>query len=352
MARLFADRRMLRQTAETLLIGAAGGMALDLVGFPAGLISGSVLATAAAALAGRPLGLPGPLSRIIFVLAGIALGSAVTPETLHSIVAYPLSVAILVLATVIMIAATWLYLRLVHRWDPLSALFGASPGALAQMLALSIETGADVRAIVVVQTVRVVVLTIGIPAGLALFGLAAQATRIGTGAVASPVGLALLVGASVGTALVLQKLRFPGGLIFGAMVGSGVLHGGGFVQGGLPWWISAVVMVALGTVNGARFAGTDRRMLLGYAGAAVGSFAVAITVTVCFMLLAAHVLPVPPADILIAYAPGAQDTMMLLALALRLDPVFVGAHHLARFLTISLSVPFIARALPSPRRSA
>ncbi|HZT51832.1 MAG TPA: AbrB family transcriptional regulator, partial [Stellaceae bacterium] len=69
-----------------------------------------------------------------------------------------------------------------------------------------------------------------------------------------------------------------------------------------------------------------------------------------FASLAARVLPVPAADIVIAYAPGAQDTMMLLALALKLDPVFVGAHHLARFLTVSLSVPFIGRALPPPRQ--
>ena len=29
------------------------------------------------------------------------------------------------------------YLRVVHRWDPLSALMGASPGSLSQVIALS-----------------------------------------------------------------------------------------------------------------------------------------------------------------------------------------------------------------------
>lgn len=349
MFRLGADRRIYRQTVETLLIGAAGGTILNVVGFPAGLISGSVLAVAAASLAGRPLGIPQPLARVIFVLSGIAIGSAVTPETLHSLVDYPLSVAVLVCATAIMTAATWLYLRYVHRWDPRSALYGASPGALAQMLVLSVESGADVRGIVVVQTVRVVVLTLGIPAGLALFGLAAQVAQGGGREVASPTELLLLVAASVASAILLQKLRFPGGLIFGAMVGSALLHGSGYVTGGLPWGMAATVMIALGTVNGSRFAGTDRRLLLRYFGAAFGSFAVAATVAVCFASVAAQVLPVPAADIVIAYAPGAQDTMLLLALALKLDPVFVGAHHLARFLTVSLTVPFIARALPAPR---
>ena len=53
---------------------------------------------------------------------------------------------------------------------------------------------------------------------------------------------------------------------------------------------------------------------------------------------------------MIAYAPGAVDAMMLLALALNLDPVYVGAHHLARIFLVSLTMPLIARAR-SPRAS-
>jgi len=34
---------------------------------------------------------------------------------------------------------------------------------------------------------------------------------------------------------------------------------------------------------------------------------------------------------------------MVLALAMHLDPVYVGAHHLARFLVVSFSVALVAR---------
>ena len=44
--------------------------------------------------------------------------------------------------------------------------FGASPGALAQVMMLASEYKADLRAIAIVQTMRVVALTIGIPSGL------------------------------------------------------------------------------------------------------------------------------------------------------------------------------------------
>ena len=35
--------------------------------------------------------------------------------------------------------------------------------------------------------------------------------------------------------------------------------------------------------------------------------------------------------------------MMILALALHLDPIFVGAHHVARFLMVSAALPVFVR---------
>jgi hypothetical protein len=37
--------------------------------------------------------------------------------------------------------------------------------------------------------------------------------------------------------------------------------------------------------------------------------------------------------------------MMVLALALHLDPVYVGAHHLARFLVVTLAIAIAARRI-------
>jgi len=43
-------------------------------------------------------------------------------------------------------------------------------------------------------------------------------------------------------------------------------------------------------------------------------------------------------------APGAQDTIMVLALTLHLDLVYVGAHHLARFLVVTFAIAVAARS--------
>jgi len=345
-------RQTARRTAETLAIAAVGGVALSMAGFPAGLVTGSLLAVAAAALLSRPVIVPAPLSRLIMVLVGISLGAAIRPETLQGLARFPLSVAVLAMSTLGMIAATTLYLRMAHGWDARSALLGASPGALAQVMALSAEYRADLPAIAIVQTVRVVALTVGIPTGLALFGLTAPAGMVPAAAYGadSVPELAVLVAVSGASALAVWRLRLPGGLMFGAMLGSGVLHGTGWVSATLPWWVAALAIIGIGALTGSRFANIGPRTLLRFLGAALGSFAVAATIASLFVLMLTALLAIPVADAVVAFSPGAQDTMMVLALALHLDPVFVGALHLSRFLLVSLLMPLLVhRVRPSPR---
>ena len=151
-------------------------------------------------------------------------------------------------------------------------------------------------------------------------------------------------------AVIFLRLRFPGGLLFGAMTGSALLHGSGYIHAVLPWWIGSAAVVTLGAVVGSRFANTTFRMLLGYLGAAFGSSAVSMAVATVFIVIVTHFFPFPIANVVIAFSPGAQDTMMVLALALRLDPVYVGAHHVTRFLVVTFSIAIGARWL-APKKS-
>jgi membrane AbrB-like protein len=330
--------------AETLLIAAAGAVVFQFIGFPGGLVAGSMLAVAVAALIGRPVKVPLPLARLCFVMVGILLGAVVTPATLSAITTWPLSVALLVISAMVMLIGTACYLHWVHGWDPLSALLGASPGSMAQVMALSAELGADMRGVAIVQVTRVLLIVLGVPSGLALFAstiVPMASPRSAT--VTSLTELAILLITSSLAAFTMLRVRFPGGLMFGAMSGSGILHGTGLIQASLPWWLGSAAVVTLGAMAGARFANTSPRMLLSYLGAAVGSFAVAAMVAASFALTVAAMLPFRIADVIVAFAPGGLDTMMVLALALHLDPIYVGAHHLARFLVVSLAVAMAAR---------
>jgi membrane AbrB-like protein len=335
----------LRHLAETLAIAAAGGAALGLIGVPAGWLSGSILAVAGASLAGRPMLIPTLLMRAIFVLIGISLGAVVTPETLHGMATYPVSIAVLILAMALISIGGAGYLRLIHRWDNVDAYLAAAPGGMSQVLALGAELGGDLRAIAIVQSIRVVVIAVGLPAGLSMLGLVGHAPPRVTGALSIGIldELAILVAASTIVAIIAHRIRFPGGLLFGAMLTSAVLHGSGLIHAVMPWWAVNTAMVAMGAITGSRFANTPLRMLLNFVGAAFGSFAVAVTIAAAFAAVLISVLSLRAAEVMVAFAPGSVDAMMLLALALNLDPVYVGAHHLTRIFFVSLTMPLVAR---------
>jgi membrane AbrB-like protein len=337
--------------AETFALAAAGGALFGVLGFPAGWLAGAILFVSIAALSGRPMRVPLPLARVFFVVIGITLGGVVTPETVKGVAEWPLSIVAAILSTLCVTVATSRYLMFVHGWESRPALFASFPGAMSQVVALAAETGADLRPIVIVQTLRVVILTFGVPLALGLFGvqygtLAGAAATATTGmGIDSPVELAILCVASGTAAVLAHWARFPGGLIFGAMIMSAVLHGSGLIHAKLPWWFSTISIVGLGAVVGSRFAQAEPRLLLRYLGAAFGSFAVALAVTGMFAGFVTSVLKIAVADAVVAFAPGAVDAMMILALAMHLDPVYVGAHHVARVLMVGLSLPVIARWL-------
>ena len=334
-----------RRLAETLVYAAAGGLTLGTLGVPAGFLSGSILMVAIASLAGRPLLVPLLLMRVLVVLIGTSLGAVVTPATLQGMATYPLSIALLLVAMTFISIVGAAYLCVVHGWDKLTAYLAAAPGGLSQVIALGAELDADIRAIAIVQTVRVVIVAVGLPAGLSLLGLVGHGAR-SIGGVFDPakIGeLTALVTASTITALIAFRIRFPGGLLFGAMLASAALHGTGVVDVRMPWWVTNTVMIAFGAVTGSRFVGTPLRLLAHFIGAALGSFAVAAVIAALFAAALLAMLPLPTAEVMIAYAPGAVDAMMLLALALNVDPVYVGAHHLMRIFVVSLAMPLMAR---------
>src|ERR1700694_4470592 len=318
MAFAIPSRTKILNVIETLAIGTAGGALFLLLNLPGGLISGAMIAVGIAALAGRQLAMPPILTQTVLLLLGISLGSLVSRQLIQHMSAYPLTIALLALATFCSTFGSSIYLQRVHGWDQTSALLAGSPGALSQITILTAEKGADVPAIAVVQTMRGIILPPGRPMLLAV-------------------------------ARLLRRANFPASWMFGAMIGSSVLHGTGMIEGGLPPWIRAVALVGIGALIGARFARMKAKTLLSHVNAALGSFAVAIVISAGFVAVIALTTPVRTADIIVAFAPGAMDAMLALALTLHIDPIFVGAHHLSRFVFVTIATPGIVHLFGRPQ---
>jgi hypothetical protein len=342
-------RAKILNVLETIAIGSAGGALFVFAGLPGGLTSGAMIAVGIAAIAGRPLAMPPVLTQTMLVLLGISLGSLMSRQLLQHIGAYPLTIGLLALATFCSTFGSSLYLQRVHGWDQTSAYLAASPGALSQIIVLAAERGADVPAIAVVQTMRVIVLTAALPLVLTLTGLATASLPVTVIATASPLELAGLIAAALAVALLLRLIKFPASWMFGAMIGSSVLHGTGMIEGGLPPWVRAVALVGIGTLIGTRFARMNVKIMLSHVNAALGSFAIAITISAIFVAVIVLTTQVRFADIIVAFAPGAMDAMLALALTLHIDPIFVGAHHLSRFVFVTITMPGIIHLFGRPQ---
>ena len=99
-----------------------------------------------------------------------------------------------------------------------------------------------------------------------------------------------------------------------------------------PWWAAG-------------FRPGDWAILPRIAGPALGAFAIAATVSFAAAAAVTLLLGVNIVQTLLAFAPGALDALIILAFQMNVDPAYVAAHHLARFLALVAAVPLLARWL-------
>jgi uncharacterized protein len=332
--------------AGTILIAALGGGLATLAGLPASWLSGSMIAVTAASLAGLNTRPPVRLIEGVFLLIGAALGSGVTPELIRGAVAWPVSLAGLAVTVAACIVGVRAFLVRVAGWDRQTAFFSAVPGALSYVLALASETDADIRKVATSQSIRLFLLVAALPAViLAIEGEPAVATRM---AASSPWEILAVLAAAASVGLLFRQMRVPGGLLTGALVGSGILHGTGLVSGSLPMPMVNCAFILLGTLIGSRFAGTDLRFLGRILLASAGAFVVATGIALAMAIGVARLTGAPTDQVIVAFAPGGLDAMMSLSLALNMDSAFVAAHQFARFAGIAVALPFIARTSKAP----
>lgn len=333
---------VLREQATLLSVALAGGLSLTFLHVPAGWMSGGMIATAGLAAAGRAHPLNPVLRQIALAGAGLMIGSGVTPDMLESVSRYPASLTLMMLSLVAVTAASAWFLRRLQAWSAATSLFASVPGALTYVFALAPTTDADLPRVAIVQLFRVFTLMALVPL---LVGWSATLPPAAQAPVDGPLLIAVMMAAGVLTGLAFERFGVAGGMLFGPMLLSAALHGASIAPGRLPDWMTTASQILIGAWTGARFTGFDWRLLGRTLSATAGSLAISLAVSAVFAGAATLLLAIPFAEALVAFAPGGLEAMTVLAFALGLDPLYVGSHHLARFLAISVGLPFVLRWL-------
>lgn len=342
-SRLIAASRFL----PTLTLGLAGGALAYALRLPLPWLLGAMLATTAASLAGVRLRPPRASRQGVLVVIGVMLGTAFTPGVADELPRWGASLAIMLLATVVMMAISVWFSRRVAGYSRDTALYAGVPGGVSAVTLMAVDSQADLRIVGVTHAVRILILLVAIPPVLQAIGHVdlgsatpdlAQWLWLPAPGEAAWLAAAGLVGAWLG-----RRLRLPNALLFGPALASAALHLTGLTQATLPPTLVALAQVVIGVSVGVRFGGTSLAEM-GHNLAMAAVQALALLLIAILAAWGAHLLTGhSAAAALLAYMPGGAPELSLVALSLGIDPAFVTSHHLLRITVLILAMPLLLR---------
>lgn len=329
-------------TLATCAVGALGAAAAVVLGLPMPLIVGPAVAVAVGGLAGLPLSPHARLREAVFLLLGIGIGAGVSPDALRAAVTWPAAFAALPLLLAAMMAGGRALLVRGFGFDSRSALLASTPGHLSFVFAMGESLALPADRILLVQSIRLLMLTLLVPFAATLAGID---TTLGTTGEApmTPVVLAVLLGLALLLGPILDRLKVPAPLMMAGLGLSATAHAGGLATGGLHPILNTPALIIVGALMGSRFAGVRLRDLIRFGAAGLCSTTLAAVLALAGAVALAPITGIPVLHLLVALAPGGLQTMVIIGAAMGANPAFLAAMHVARLVILSALIPLWVR---------
>ena len=327
-------------TILTLLVSAIGGSLATLLGLPAGWLMGGALAVTAAAMAGMTVRMPDRLRDVAFLLIGMSMGASVAPNSLALIASWPVSLAGLVIELVLIITLTGWMLSKVFKLDPGTAYLSSFPGHLSFVMGIAAAGVGQPRQIVIIQVIRILMLTIAVPIGAMFLPIDHFAPPAPTRFLNTWQLLALAAGCVV-VGLIFVRLKVPAGFVLGAMAAATAGKLGGLYAEAMPSPLVTVTFVLTGALIGSRFAGIKRGEFMTAAKGGIIATGMTVGIVTVVAYGVSLLVDMPFGQIWLGLSPGALEGMGALGIALGYDTAFIAAHHVIRLLLLSFAIPTV-----------
>jgi len=308
--------------------------------FPVPALTGAATAVTIVSLLGVNAELPPKLRNACILILGINIGTAVTPEVLETAIHWPATLAVMSVCVVLILAVSGWILARWFSMDVLSATLASAPGHLSYVLSMAMDADRNVGAIAIIQTVRVLALTLGLPLLVQMWFGASGLSLLST-QVAQPWHLAATVVVSIPVALLFQRWNVPAAWLVAGMLVSALGHGFNITPGRIPDGLATGALMIMGILIGSRFSSTDPRTALRYVWPGLVVTLVAGVISLLGVVVSFWIMGVSPAVLVVAFAPGGVEAMAAIALSLGYDPTFVAAHHVFRLFLLSFLMPYI-----------
>lgn len=335
--------------ARTYLISALGVGGFFLLNLPLPFLLGPIVACLIAALAGVDLRGQAMVNEAMRAILGVAVGATLTlPVVLSMGDMWPTLTLIPVMIAVIGAVGIPYFTRL-WGFDFPTSYYSAMPGGLQDMLVFGEEAGGDIRALSLIHATRILVIVMVLPFVLSFGWDIDLSNPPGAPASAIPISqLAIMAAAGLVGWQVAKKIGLFGASILGPLIVAALLAVTGIVQHRPPAEAIFAAQFFIGMVVGTKYSGVTAHEVRRDVAAALG-FCVIILILALIFAEAAYFWGLAPhLEALLAFAPGGQAEMTVLALIVGADVAFVVAHHLLRIFVVILGAPIAARLFDRP----
>ncbi|MEL7151122.1 MAG: AbrB family transcriptional regulator [Pseudomonadota bacterium] len=332
------------KTALGFLVAALGVAVFKFFALPLPWLLGPIFACLIAALAGVPIAGVKPLNDAMRTVLGVAVGATMTPAV---IVTFPAMWPTLVLVPVMVLAIGITgvpYFRRVWGYDFPTAYYSTMPGGLQDMLVFGEEAGGKVRTLSLVHATRVMVIVVALPFILKGIWDADLSNPPGVPLVSVPWHeLLLMVACAALGWWGAQRIGMFGASILGPLIVAAVAAMAGLLQNRPPAEAIWAAQFFIGLSIGSKYAGVTMAEVKRDVFAGLGFCAILIVLTLIFVEFIYALGLAPGQEALLAFAPGGQAELTVLALIVGADVAFVVAHHVVRIFVVILGAPLAAR---------
>jgi membrane AbrB-like protein len=330
-----------------LLIGVSGSILFIYLNLPLPWLLGSIFAASIAMRFEKlPIQSPKTFSPPARVLIGLTIGSAFTPEILQFLDVYFFSLLLVIPYTIITIIAGMYYFYRFQGFDKKTAYLSSMPGGVIEMVIIGEEIKANISKITLVQSSRLFFIVITLPfviqyifqvdiAGNKLITLPIKDVNL--------IELSILIVLGFMGGIVAKKVKLSAAFLIGPMIISIVLHTTGLVTTTVPDELLKFVQVVFGTIIGFTFKGVDFKTIIKTLVATFGHFVILVIISAVFISLAYYLFNFPIISTLLAFSPGGQAEINLIAILVGASVPYITLHHIVRLFIVMNIAPIFAK---------
>ncbi|WP_299668818.1 AbrB family transcriptional regulator [uncultured Ruegeria sp.] len=327
----------------TLGLATLGTLIFWALNLPLPFLFGPMTACLIAALAHAPMAGFGQISVAARTILGVAVGASITPSLFADLPKMAASIMLIPFFIFLIALVGVPFFRKVWGFDDKTAFYAAMPGGLQDMIIFGTEAGADPRTLSLIHGTRVLIIVTLAPLFLTIFYDAELTKPIGQPASELPVNelLLMVVAAFVGWKGG-ERIGLFGASILGPMILTAALSLGDFIHARPPREAILAAQYFIGCGIGVKFVGVTWAELRRVVAAGVAYVVILAILAAGFTAVVTTLGLGQPLEAFLAFAPGGQAEMTVLAIVSGADLGFVITHHLTRIVLVIIGAPIAA----------